>query len=112
MKTTAKDNPRRKRATNNHDHARRTHVAAPADAEIERRLNELVLPKVYAAMAYYRHLGLRNRLLNLPTMVALVLAMIWRRVPSAAELVRLLGQQMILWTTPTKVSQPALAERS
>jgi hypothetical protein len=111
MKTKNKPNPRRKRATKNHDHARRTHVAAPADAEIEGRLTELVLPKVYAAMAYYRQLGLRNRLLNLPTMVALVLAMIWRRVPSAAELVRLLGQEALLWTVPTRVKQPSLAER-
>lgn len=111
MKNTVTDNPRRKRATNNHDHARRTHVAGPADAEIQARLTELVLPKVYAAMAYYRRLGLRNRFLNLPTMVALVLAMIWRRVPSAAELVRLLDTQVLLWTKPTKVTQPALAER-
>jgi hypothetical protein len=73
------NNPRRKRATRNPDHARRTHVAGPSDEAIEQRLHELVKPAVYAELDYYRRLGLRNRLLNLPTMVAVVLALIWRR---------------------------------
>jgi hypothetical protein len=111
MKTTKNINPRRKRATNNHDHARRTHVTAPADAEVEARLRDFVLPNVYKAMTYYRQLGLRNRILNLPTMVALVLTMIWRRVPSVNELLRLLDREIILWAAPRKVTRAALDER-
>lgn len=65
-----------KRATRNPDHARRTHVPAPADADIEHRLTTLVKPAVFAELDYYRHLGLRNRLLTLPVMVAVVLAMV------------------------------------
>jgi hypothetical protein len=105
------NNPRRKRATRNFDHARRSHVAAPSDQAIEQRLNELVKPAVYAELGYYRQLGLRNRLLNLPMMVAVVLALIWRRVPGVCTLQRMLAQERVLWSQPTKVSQPALSER-
>lgn len=102
---------RHRRAVDNHDHARRTHMPAPADADIERRLDELVKPAVFGELAHYRQLGLRNRLLTLPVMVAVVLAMLWRRIPGVSSLQRLLAQERILWTQPTQVSQPALSER-
>lgn len=101
----------RPRVHTNPDHARRTHVPAPSDAEIEQRLHDLVKPAVFAEVAYYRQLGLRNRLLTLPVMVALVLALIWRRVPGVCTLQRMLARERILWTEPTVVSQPALSER-
>jgi hypothetical protein len=102
---------RYKGANHNPDHSRRTHVAAPADSEIEQRLNDLVKPAVFAELAYYRRLGLRNRLLTLPVMVAIALAMIWRRIPGICTLQRMLASERILWSQPTKVSQPALTER-
>jgi hypothetical protein len=104
-------NPRRKRATLNPDHARQRQAPAPADVEIERRLEELLKPAVYAELEYYRQLGLRNRLLTLPVMVSVVLAMIWRRVPGVCTLQRMLAEERILWTEPTAVSQPALSKR-
>jgi|MudIll2142460700_1097286.scaffolds.fasta_scaffold110471_1 hypothetical protein len=103
--------PRRKRATENPDHSHRNHVPAPADAEIEQRLNDLVLPAVYAEMEYYRKLGLRNRLLNLPVMVALVLTLIWRRVPGVCALQDLLARERVLWTRPRRVAQSSLTQR-
>lgn len=105
------NNPRRKRATRNPDHARRTHVAAPRDEAIEQGLNELVKPAVYAEVEFYRGLGLRNRLFHLPTMVAVGLALIWRRGPGVCTLQRMLAQERLLWTSSTEVSQPALSER-
>jgi len=104
-------NPRRKRATQNPDHARRTHVPAPADHEIEQRLTDLVQPAVFAEMAHYRSLGLRNRILNLPLMVALVLTLIWRRVPGVCTLQRMLARERLLWAEPTSVSQSSLSDR-
>ena len=104
-------NPRRKRATQNADHARRTHVPAPADHEIEQRLTELVQPAVFAELAHYRSLGLRNRILTLPLMVALVLTLIWRRVAGVCTLQRMLARERLLWAQPTPVSQPALSDR-
>jgi len=105
------NNPRRKRAARNPDHLRRLHVPAPSDAEIEARLDTLVKPAVFAELAYYHQLGLRNRLLTLPVMVACVLTLIWRRVPGVCELTRLLARERVLWIQPTPVSQPALSER-
>ncbi len=103
--------PRRKRATNNPDHARRTHVPAPADTAIAERLHTLVKPAVYAELDYFRHLGLRSRLLSLPVMVAVVLSLLWRRVPGVCTLTRMLNRERLLWAAPTKVSQPALSDR-
>jgi Transposase DDE domain len=100
-----------RRGQANVDHARRNHVPAPSDAEIEHRLTTLVKPAVYAELGYYHQLGHRNRLLGLPVMVALVLALIWRRVPGVCTLQRMLARERILWTQPTQVSQPALSER-
>ena len=104
-------NRKRRRVHVNPDHTRRTHVPAPNDAEIEYRLDTLVKPAVYAELDYYRQLGYRNRLLGLPVMVALVLALIWRRIPGVCTLQRMLARERILWTEPTTVSQPALSER-
>lgn len=104
-------NPRRKRATENPDHARRHQVPAPADAEIEQRLNDLVLPAVYAELDHYRKLGLRNRLLTLPVMVALVLTMIWRHIPGVEALRDLLARERVLWTRPMQVAQSSLSDR-
>ncbi len=104
-------NPRRKRATANPDHARRTHVPAPADTAVAERLETLVKPAVFAELAYYRQLGLRNRLLSLPVMVAVVLTLLWRRVPGVCTLTRMLNRERLLWAAPTPVSQPALSER-
>ena len=105
------NNPRRKRATRNPDHLRRLHVPAPSDAEIEARLEALVQPAVFAELAYYQQLGLRNRLLTLPVMVAVVLTLIWRQVAGVCELTRLLAHERVLWSQPTAVSQPALSQR-
>jgi len=53
---------------------------------------------------YYRSLGLRERILNLTLMVAAVLTLIWRQVPSVQELSRMLEQQELLWEKAVKVS--------
>lgn len=85
--------------------------AAPPAEAITERLQELVHPATYAQMDYYHRLGLRQRLLNLPTMVALVLCMIWRQIGSVSELVRVLAQEGLLWIAPIPVSQQALSKR-
>ncbi|NJN99606.1 MAG: IS4 family transposase, partial [Anaerolineales bacterium] len=50
-------------------------------------------------------------ILNLPLMVAAVLTMLWRQVPSVHELNRMLAREDLLWGQAVKVSQQALSQR-
>jgi hypothetical protein len=78
---------------------------------VSEHLQALLSPAVYAQQAYYRTLGLRDRILTLPMMIAATLTLIWRQVPSVHELTRMLEQQELLWGKALKVSQQALSQR-
>ena len=84
---------------------------APSAPAIEASLADLVQPAVYAQLAAFRAAGLRDRILALPVMVALVLSMIWRQIGSVREAVRVLAHEGFLWVQPTRVSQSALVQR-
>jgi hypothetical protein len=86
-------------------------VSTPLDASMSERLTEMIHPATLNQVSYYRQLGMRDRVLNLPVMVALVLTMIWRHLASVTELVRMLDQEGFLWSAPLAVSQQALSER-
>ena len=93
------------------DHARnRTHPNVDNEV-ISQQLEELVKPCVYNQLAYYRSLGMRERILGLPLMLAVVLTLVWRQVPSARELNRMLARENLLWAKTTSVSQQALSQR-
>ncbi len=100
-----------KRKTRNPDHVRRKNVPGPDNEAIETQLSELISPAVANQQAYYRQLGLRSRILNLPLMVAAVLTMLWRQVPSVHEMTRMLAREDLLWCQAVKVSQQALSQR-
>jgi hypothetical protein len=100
-----------KRAYRNPDHIRRRNMPAPKSEEFEAHLQELLRPTVYSQLNSYRQLGLRERILSLPLMVAAVLTLLWRQVPSVHELTRLLNREDLLWAKATKVSQQALDKR-
>lgn len=95
----------------NRDHARPRNRPAASDSEIEARLAELVSPATYALVNYYHRLGLRERILTLPVMVAMVLTLIWRQVPAVNELVRMVARESLLWSPSLKVSQQAVDQR-
>jgi hypothetical protein len=78
---------------------------------IAAQLSELVTPAVIAQEKYYRQLGMRDRILNLPLMVAAVLTLIWRDVAGVRELSRILAREGFLWCEPKQVSQQALSQR-
>jgi hypothetical protein len=90
------------------DHARPHHQPQVNNAVIAEQIELLVSPAVYAQAGYYRQLGLSSRVLNLPLMMAAVLTLLWRQVPSVHELTRLLAREDILWCQAVKVSQQAL----
>jgi len=95
----------------NPDHARRTHRPDPSDAVIARQLQDLLTPAIDAQAAFDKSLGARARLLTLPLMLAAVLTLLWRDVPSVRELTRLLAREDRLWCRAVKVSQQALSQR-
>ena len=100
-----------KRTSRNPDHVQRHNTPSPNNEAIANQLEALLTPAIFAQQAKYRQLGLRDRILNLPLMVAVVLTMLWRQVPGVQELTRLLAREDLLWCRATKVIQQALSER-
>jgi hypothetical protein len=49
---------------------------------IAAELEVLLTPALYAQQAYFGTLGIRERILNLSLMVAAVVTLLWRQVPS------------------------------
>lgn len=92
------------------DHTKRP-VTTPSDEQIRERLTEIVQPATLAQVGYFHGLGLRERTLNLPVMVAFILELIWRQISGICELARIVQDEAVLWTTPMRVSQQALAQR-
>lgn len=100
-----------KRRTINPDHIRDRNVPAPETEAIAARLQELLSPLVHNQLGYYQQLGLRSRILGLPLMMAAVLTLLWRQVPSVRELSRMLVREDLLWCQAVEVSQQALSKR-
>jgi len=86
-------------------------VAMPTDEKIGERLQGIVHPAALEQVRYFHQLGLRERTLGLPAMVAFVLDMIWRQIGSVSELVRIIQSEAVLWEQPREVSQQALSLR-
>jgi hypothetical protein len=93
-----------------YDHRLHPPGAPPSD-EFTKRLTDLVYPAVLDTLGEFRMRGLRERILTLPVMVALVLAMVWRQLNGVAELTRLVQQELVFWVPPLKVSVQALEQR-
>ena len=93
------------------DHSRNRSHPHVDNEVISQQLEDLVKPCVYNQLAYYRLLGMRERILSLPLMLAAVLTLVWRQVPSARELNRMLARENLLWAKVTLVSQQALSQR-
>jgi hypothetical protein len=83
----------------------------PLDAPMTEHLTELIQPLTLGQVAPFPQLGLRERVLTLPVMVALVLTMIWRQEGSPTELVRMLRPEGFLGRRPCQVTVQARSER-
>lgn len=100
-----------KRTNRNPDHVKRHNTPTINNEVIAQQLKALLTPAISAQQNYYRQLGLRNRIINLSLMVAAVLTLLWRQVPSVQELTRLLAREDLLWCRATKIAQQSLSER-
>jgi hypothetical protein len=86
-------------------------MPAPENAAVNEHLQSLLSSAVYSQQAYYRMLGMRDRILTLPLMVAAVITLMWRQVPSVGELTRMLNRDDVLWAKAVRVSRQAVSER-
>ena len=94
----------------NRDHAKKKQRPLVEDKVIAAQLSRLLTPAI-TNQENYRKLGLRERILNLPLMMAAVLTLLWRDVAGVRELTRMLSRDGFLWCNPTQVSQQALSQR-
>ena len=83
----------------------------PPDEETVQRIREVIHPVTLAQAEYFQKLGLRERTLTLPIMVAIVISLVWRQFASVSEALRVLKTEGLLWADPLQVTQQALSER-
>jgi len=87
-------------------------LSTPTDEQLTAWITELVHPATLAQVSYFHGLGLRERILTLPVMMAFVLSMLWRQIGSASELVRVVQTEALLWAKPlAHLSEKALNSR-
>jgi hypothetical protein len=83
----------------------------PPGEDVQKLLEQIVSPITYSQIDSYRAMGMRQRILTLPVMMAFVLSLIWRHVGSVTDAIRELNKRGILWARPIIVSQQAVSER-
>ena len=101
------------------DFRRRSQTPRPAVEEVEQHLTALLSPSLLAPRQLERRdprqpqrlIRRRQRLLTLPVMVAMVVSLVWRRVPAVAEVQKVLAQEGLLWIPPLQVSPQAITKR-
>ena len=76
----------------NRDHAKKTQRPMVEDEIIADQLEALLTPAITRQENYYRQLGLTDRILNLPFMVAAILTLLRRDVAGVTELTRMLAR--------------------
>ncbi|NJL41506.1 MAG: IS4 family transposase [Leptolyngbyaceae cyanobacterium SM1_4_3] len=97
----------------NPDFRHRVSPPAPASAEIERRLFELISPGTFSNLKVVKdkQRSLRSRVLTLPVMAAIVMSLVYRQVPHLSDVLRLLETEGLLWVERVSVSRQALSQR-
>jgi hypothetical protein len=97
----------------------RSQVPMPAVEEVEQRLLDVLSPALLAPRQLERRdprqpqrlIRMRQRLLTLPVIVAIIVSLVWRRVPSIAEVQKVLAREGLLGMAPLQVSPQAITKR-
>src|SRR5256885_16642270 len=97
----------------------RSQIPMPAVEEVEQRLLEVLSPSLLAPRQLERRdprqpqrlIRMRQRLLTLPVIVAIMVSLVWRRGPSAAEGEKGLAREGLLGRAPPEGSAPAITQR-
>jgi hypothetical protein len=101
------------------DFRHRSQSPLPAVDEVEQRLLDVLSPSLLAPRQLERRdprqpqrlIRMRQRLLTLPVMVAIIVSLVWRRVPSVAEVQKVLTREGLLGMAPLRVSPQAITKR-
>jgi hypothetical protein len=104
----------RDRKKGNPDLRRQHNPPALAIPELEEKILSLVEPSFFTPLKYlpgnHDHL-MRDRLLTLPVLVALVVGIVYRQIAGLSQAVRMLNEEGLLWVKPLKVSKQAVSKR-
>src|SRR5712664_4496419 len=120
--------PTQRRSPMAHKHTRsrphaefrhRSQLPMPAVEEVEQRLMDGLSPSLLAPRQLerraprqpHRLIRMRQRLLTLPIIVAIMVSLVWRRVPSIAEVQKVLAREGLLGRAPLQVSPQAITKR-
>jgi len=97
----------------NPDLRRAVTAPAPSNEALEARLRAWVSPGTFASLKTVHDKGrhLRDRVLTLPVMVAIVLSLVSRQSSGLSEALRVLEQEGLLWAEAQAVSKQALSDR-
>jgi Transposase DDE domain len=93
-----------------HDHTTRRSSYPDAPA-VEAIFAKLFTDQPDRFANIFRAYGLRERELELPLMVALLLGLMWRQLPSVSEAVRELDLHGLYWQPPQHTTQQAVSQR-
>lgn len=110
------DTKKRKRSSVRHTRAiqfdrLKRPIADNLPEHVEKLFKEIVYPLILTQKELFRELGLRERTLTLPMIMAVFLMAVWRQVAGVSELARLVRDEGAIWEMPTKVSQQAISKR-
>src|SRR5262249_48504942 len=118
---TQRRSPMAHKPTRSRPHAEfrhRSQIPMPAVEEVEQRLMDVLSPSLLAPRQLERRdprqpqrlIRMRQRLLTLPVIVAIMVSLVWRRGPSIAEGEKGFGRASLLGVAPLPGSPPALTK--
>src|SRR4030095_8371458 len=119
---TQRRSPMARKHTRSRPHAEfrhRSQIPLPAVEDVEQRLLDVLSPSLLAPRQLercdprqpQRLIRMRQRLLTLPVIVAIIVSLVWRRMPSIAEVQKVLAREGLLGVAPLRVSPQAITKR-
>lgn len=98
----------------NPDLRQQKHLPSPPIEQIEKQLFSLLSPRSFKPLKLCSakdEKKLRERILTLPVMMAVVLSLVYRQIPGIREVGRILSEEGLLWVERIEVSAQAISKR-
>jgi hypothetical protein len=111
VKKRSKQRPRKQ---GNPDLRRPHQCPSPEIPQVIEEVKKYLEPRLFTPLKYMRgnhEKIMRDRLLTLPVVVALLDSLVYRQIAGLSEAVRVLKEEGLLWVEPLKVSKQAVSKR-